>query len=158
MAVKINENSDIANTIDLLYCIKRMVTSKSVIISMITSHISNDPKLDLCILYGSAALGRLSAHSDVDIAVGSVKKLTNNYCLELSRELTLAMDREVSVIDIDKMEGVILQEVLTKGITLKNGEPNYKAGLIVKMYEFTEDILPFQMMGINKKVAKFLNG
>ena len=29
------------------------------------------------------------------------------------------MDREVSLININKMEGIILQEVLTKGITIK---------------------------------------
>ncbi|MBI9100472.1 MAG: nucleotidyltransferase domain-containing protein [Spirochaetaceae bacterium] len=113
--------------------------------------------MDLCILYGSAALDRLSPSSDIDIAVGSKKSLSNDYCIELSRKLSLITDREVSIINIEKMEGIILQEVLVKGITLKNSEPNYKAGFLSKMYEYTEDILPYQMMGINNKLDVFLN-
>ena len=134
-----------------------MVNSRKEIISFIKPPISDDVNLELCILYGSAALDQLSANSDIDIVVGSEMSLTNDFCMELSRKLSLLTDREVSVINIEKMEGVILQEVLVKGITLKNLKPNYKAKFLSKMYEFTEDILPFQIMGINKKVANYLN-
>lgn len=134
-----------------------MVNSRKEVISLITTPITEDVNLDLCILYGSAASDRLSSKSDVDIAVGSEMSLSNDFCMELSRKLSLLTDREVSVIDIEKMEGIILQEVLVKGITIKNRKPNYKAKFLSKMYEFTEDILPFQMMGMNKKISGFLN-
>ena len=134
-----------------------MVNTKEEIIAKISPLIVNDDSLDLCILYGSAALDRLSSNSDIDIAVGSEKSLSNDYCIELSRKLSLITDREVSIINIEKIEGIILQEVLVKGITLKNSVSNYKAGFLSKRYEYTEDILPYQMMGINKKVNNFLN-
>jgi len=134
-----------------------MVNTREEIITLISPLIVNDDSLNLCILYGSAALNRLTTNSDIDIAVGSEKSLTNDYCIELSRKLSLITDREVSIINIEKMEGIILQEVLVKGITLKNSESNYKARFLSKMYEYTEDILPYQMMGINKKVDNFLN-
>lgn len=133
-----------------------MVCSKKEILSKITTPINENDYIDLCILYGSAALDHLSPSSDIDIAVGSKKSLSNDFCMELSRKLTLSTDREVSIINIEKMEGVILQEVLVKGITIKNIKPEYKAQFLSKMYEYTEDILPFQMMGINKKVADFI--
>ena len=134
-----------------------MVNTKNEIITSITPLIINDDSLDLCILYGSAVLDRLSPSSDIDIAVGSKKSLSNDYCIELSRKLSLITDREVSIINIEKMEGIILQEVLVKGITIKNSKSNYKARFLSKMYEYTEDILPYQMMGINNKVDNFLN-
>ncbi|MDA3809741.1 MAG: nucleotidyltransferase domain-containing protein [Spirochaetaceae bacterium] len=134
-----------------------MVSSRKEVLSKILTPISEEDDLDLCILYGSAALDRLSLTSDIDIAVGSEKSLTNDFCMELSGKLSLLTDREVSIINIEKMEGVILQEVLVKGITLKNLKPAYKTRFLSKMYEYTEDILPFQMMGINKKVADFIN-
>lgn len=134
-----------------------MVNSREEVITLIKPHILNENALELCILYGSAALDKLSSNSDIDIAVGSKNNLSNDFCMEISRKLSLETDREVSIINIEKMEGVILQEVLVKGITLKNQDPNYKAKFLSKMFEYTADILPFQMLGINKKVVNFLN-
>lgn len=95
--------------------------------------------------------------SDIDLAVGLDSGLSYNACTDWSRELSLLLEREVSVIDIEKMEGIILQEILVKGITILNRNPNLKAKYLSKMYEYTEDILPFQMSGIHKKVREFLN-
>ncbi len=133
------------------------IKTREAVITALKPLIDNDPEVELCILYGSAALDNLSERSDIDIAVGSEIGLSNDHCIELSQKMSLVTNREVSIIDIEKMEGIILQEVLVKGITLKNSNTNYKAVHISKMYDFTEDILPFQMMGINKKVRDFLN-
>jgi len=112
----------------------------------------------LCILYGSAAIDNLTDRSDIDLTVGRESGLSYQECCQWSRDLSLLIDREVSIIDIEKMEGIILQEVLVKGITLINEKSHFKARYLSRMYEFTEDILPFQMMGIKKKVKEFLNG
>jgi predicted nucleotidyltransferase len=134
-----------------------MVESREEVITLINETLVNENNIDLCILYGSAARDRLSPLSDIDIAIGSVHSITNENCFELSRKMTLLFDRETSIFNIEKMEGVILQEVLSKGITLKNSHPDFKAAFISKMYEFSEDILPYQMAAIKEKVSRLLN-
>jgi len=134
-----------------------MIQSREAVIKTIESHLNKNKFIDLCILYGSAAQDRLNDRSDIDIALGCESGISYGECLEFSRVLTLEMDREVSVIDIEKMEGLILQEVLCKGITLKNDNPVYKARFLTRMWEFNEDLLPFQMMTIEKKLKDYLN-
>ena len=142
---------------DAEYLNGRMLNAKEEIIDTIIPIIEHDTEIELCLMYGSTVQDRLTERSDIDIAIGSEHGISNQKCLEVSRILTLATDREVSVIAIEKMEGVILQEVLVKGITIKNTNVNFKANLIIRMLEFTEDILPFQLMGINKKVMEYLH-
>ncbi len=131
-----------------------MVLTTNQIIKIIKSHISSD--LELVILYGSAASDRLTKKSDIDIAIGSNKLITNDFALEFSLKLTHLLDREVSVIDISKMEGVILKEVLVKGVTLKNLDPLLKAKYITKMITYCQDILPYQIQSFNNKLKEFL--
>jgi uncharacterized protein len=139
------------------YSDREMLDTREEIVQTLTSIAENDPAIELCIIYGSAAADTLTRRSDIDIAVGAEKGLSVQQCIELSRTMTLAVDREVSVIDIKKMEGVILQEVLAKGLTLKNTNVNFKAEFIMKMYGFNEDVLPYQLMGITRKITEYLD-
>ncbi|MGL1890085.1 MAG: nucleotidyltransferase domain-containing protein [Spirochaetaceae bacterium] len=116
-----------------------------------------DSDIELTILYGSAASNRLTDRSDIDIAIGSNKRISNDKSLELSLKLTHLLNREVSVIDISKMEGVILKEVLQKGLTVKNSDPILKALYITKMITFTEDILPYHILSYKNRIKDFLN-
>ncbi|MBN2657482.1 MAG: nucleotidyltransferase domain-containing protein [Spirochaetales bacterium] len=124
----------------------------------IKSLVKNNDRFTLVELYGSAATGRMNEQSDIDIAVGSDSGLTNDDCLSLSLQLSELFNREVSVINLEKMEGLILSEVLTKGITIKNSSPLYKSRHLIRMYEYNEDILPFQQLAFEKKRQRYLNG
>lgn len=124
------------------------------IVEKIRPLIDND--IELTILYGSAALNRLTERSDIDIAIGSNKHISNNKSLNLSLKLTHLLNREVSVIDISKMEGVILKEVLIKGLTVKNSDPLLKAQYIKKMITFSEDILPYHLLSYKNSIKDFL--
>lgn len=135
-----------------------MVRTRDEVIKTVAPIIEKNHAIELCILYGSAAADNLTDMSDVDLAVGSETGLTYQQCLTLSLELTHLLDREVSVIDLKKLEGVILGEVLTKGITLKSTNTSYKAGFIMKNMEFNEDILPFHHAGARKMIQEYLDG
>ncbi|MBN2860393.1 MAG: nucleotidyltransferase domain-containing protein [Sphaerochaetaceae bacterium] len=111
--------------------------------------------IDLCILYGSAARDTLHTGSDIDLAVGSSSGISYSDRFTLSQELTAVVGREVTVLDISSLNGVILQEVLTKGITIKNTDTAFKAELLIQMYEFTEDLLPAYMAGAKKRIRGF---
>lgn len=132
-----------------------MTESAEQIVELIKPLIGNS--IELCLLYGSAALNRLTNRSDIDIAIGSNDLILDDEALNLSLKLTHLLNREVSVIDISKMEGVILSEVLGKGLTVKNSDPLLKAKYITKMLTFSEDILPYHQLSYDKKLKEFFN-
>ena len=131
------------------------MTESEPIIDKAKRHLQNHPDMLLAILYGSAAVGRLSRLSDIDLAVSGEEGLSTESCLALSLTLGQDLDREVSVIDMNKIEGVILQEVLLKGIVLKH-HPDLLARHALRLQEFTEDILPFQKIAFQTLKGRYL--
>jgi len=77
--------------------------------------------------------------------------------LEISTTLSLLIELEASVIDINKMEGLIIEEVLTKGDIVKNSNPDLLFSHIQRMQTYTENILPFQQQGAKKLLKDYLN-
>jgi len=131
-----------------------MIESEA-IINQVRHFLSGQADISLAILYGSAASDRLSRHSDVDLAVSSAQGLSAETCLSISLALTRKLDREVSVIDMNKMHGVILQEVLTKGIIVKKNS-QLMVRHVLRMQEFTEDVLPYQKMAFEIQMGRYL--
>ena len=132
-----------------------MLHTREEVIQHIQPQLYTNKNIDLCILYGSAARDQLSSESDIDLAVGSSRTIRYEERLRLSQELTVLVGREVTVLDISSLNGVILQEILTKGITLKNTDTAFKAELLIQMYEFTEDLFPSYMAGAEKRIRGF---
>ena len=126
---------------------------KTKIINVLDSY----PQIELVIIYGSAVKNRLTPNSDIDIAIGSSSSISNSISLEISLKITHLLNFETSVIDIDKMEGVIMEEVLTKGEILRNINPEYLFRNIQKMQTYTEDILPFQIIGAKKLIGDYIS-
>lgn len=135
-----------------------MISDKNTIISEIKNHVEDDSDVDLCLLFGSAVDERLKKTSDIDIAVGSVNSVSNEKRAELSVTLSNIFGRNVSVLDISTMNGIVLKEVLVKGITIKNADSFFLAGHITRMLDFVEDLYPTQKKGLIKKAERFANG
>lgn len=115
-------------------------------------------EIQICILYGSTAADRLNSESDIDLAVAAEPEISPDLCLSLSGRMSVETGRETSVTSLPKMEGVILSEVLSKGLVVRNENPALLARFITKMYSFSEDVLPLQLAGIKRKTEKYLHG
>jgi len=126
-------------------------------VRIISNELKNMTEPEICIIYGSAARDELKPSSDLDIAVASEAGLSNEFCLELSIKFSLCSGREVSVLNLAKLEGLIMQEILNDGIRLRNINPNYLSGFIIKMYDFAEDVLPLQLEGIKSNLERSFN-
>ena len=100
-----------------------MVYSRDRVIELVNLRVSHFPHIELCMLYGSANQDRLTRQSDIDLAVASADGLTPEQCMDFMLEIGRELDREVSVIDMDKMNGIILQEVLVNGYTILSNNP-----------------------------------
>ena len=135
-----------------------MISDRELIINEIKHLIVNDYAIDLCILFGSAAQDRLKKSSDIDIVIGSKKGITNEQRLELSMDLSKICGRTVSVLDIAMLNGIVLKEVLVKGITIKNVDAVFKAKHITRMLDFMEDLYPMQKKGLIRKAKRFAYG
>ena len=135
-----------------------MVCTRDAVIGTVSSQLVPFPDIQLCMLYGSANLDRLTPQSDIDLAVASADGLTAERCIEFMLKVGEKLDREVSVVDMDKMNGLILQEVLVKGHTILCNNALTKAKHILRMLEYTEDILPYQTMGLRKQMDTFIHG
>jgi predicted nucleotidyltransferase len=73
--------------------------------------------VDLALLFGSRARGRAHADSDVDLAVLA----PGVDLLDLTASLTLALDLEVHVADLDDASIPLLQAILRDGILVHEG-------------------------------------
>jgi predicted nucleotidyltransferase len=135
-----------------------MVCTRDDVIVAVSSRLVMFPDVELCILYGSANQDRLAPHSDIDLAVASAKGLTSDLCVDIVLKVGEETDREVSVIDMEKMHGLILQEVLVKGHTILCKNVQEKVKYILRMLEYTEDILPYQTMGLERQRNTFIHG
>ncbi len=132
-----------------------MNTLNTDIVDTIHNLIIKDNKIELCILYGSAASNRLKKSSDIDIAIAHAQGINNELRLETSLKLSAILKREVSVLDLSALNGIILREILKKGITIKNTNTLLKANLIIKMLDYSEDLYPLQKKALLKGAYNF---
>jgi len=73
----------------------------------------------LAVLFGSQARGRTHAASDIDLAVRG----ENIDFLELARDLSLATDLEVDVVNLDRVEYPLIESILRDAIIVHQGRP-----------------------------------
>ena len=64
------------------------------------------------ILYGSLARGDYKLHSDIDICVEGIPK--ENYFRAIA-ECLMEIDRRISVLDFDKLQGYFKERILSEG-------------------------------------------
>jgi len=139
-----------------MYIGSMKVKTRAEAVNFIDKAVKKNPRIELCILYGSAARDELQDSSDLDLVLGADQPLTTPECLDLSLSLGGQTGREVSVNSIEKMEGLILREILNKGVIIKNTNPDFLARFIIKMYDFVEDLLPLQLEGQKAQIRRFL--
>jgi len=116
------------------------------------------PDIRLCLLYGSAASGRLHPQSDIDIAVAGDRPIPQDTLAELQLQLSEALGREADVLDLRNVEGLILRQVLTRGVRLKNQDPQLLASLIRRMWYFEADMMPNIRLILQRRAERFAGG
>jgi len=124
----------------------------------IRSVLARFPQVRLCILFGAAASGRSTQHSDVDVAVAAAEPLSLDARLELQQAISTAVQREVDLIDLAAETGPILKQALSKGILIQNLDKPLYAGLISRMLFSEADMMPYYNRILNQRRERFLHG
>jgi len=120
--------------------------------------LSSEDSIRLCILYGSAASGRLHKESDIDIAIAGDVKFSRDYLVDLQLALSRKLGYEVDIVDMKNLEGLILSEILRKGKVLIKKDTRLYAEFIKKVIYFNEDVLPNIRMILKKRAERFARG
>jgi len=115
------------------------------------------PEIRVAMLFGSAASGRLTKKSDVDIAVAGDAALPMQCRLDLAAELAKGVGREVDLVDMQAVSGLILQQILTTGAMLRKDVTGY-AALLKRMLFEQADMMPYTERVKQAHVERFLHG
>jgi predicted nucleotidyltransferase len=130
----------------------------SEIIARINEVLSAEPGLELAILHGSAATGKMRADSDVDIALLFSCPLNAEKKMTLTSRLESELLRDVDLVDLSALNGTILKQVLCKGRVLIQTKPGVLAGLIRKMIYNQADMMPYVSRTLIERQRRFLHG
>ena len=122
------------------------------------SVLESKPEVKVCLLFGSAAEDKLRGKSDIDIAVCGDNAFTHDYLAELQLEIAERLEREVDLLDMARLNGIILKQVITTGKKIINKKPDLLAQYIKKMLYFNEDMLPNYQMILKAKAKRFAHG
>ena len=120
--------------------------------------LSRFPDIRLCIIFGSAASGKGSPASDLDVAVAATEALSADRRLELIEALSAASTREIDLIDLMAAAGPILGQALSKGVVVQNRDKGLYAGLISRMLFNQADMMPYYDRILRERRKRFLNG
>jgi predicted nucleotidyltransferase len=116
------------------------------------------PIVRVGVLFGSAAQDRLASRSDVDVAVAADARLSPEERVQLALELERRVHRQVDLLDLRALRGLILYEVLTKGVVVKNEDTTYLGRLYKDAVFYEADMMPLWRRMALAKARRFAYG
>ena len=132
-----------------------IMTTQDSTVASIQNVLENFPEVHIATLFGSAAQDRMTATSDIDIAIACKKPLSSKEKISLSAALETAVQRNIDLIDLQQVSGPILQQALCTGrIILKKSTP-LLADLLKKMWYNQADMMPHTVMIMRKQIQRF---
>jgi uncharacterized protein len=120
--------------------------------------LSKFPQIVFATVFGSAATGRITPLSDVDIAIAGERELSFATKMDLSVALSKALGHEVDLVDLHAVSGLILKEALCSGEIIHRGKPAIYAGLLKKMWYNQQDMMPHYRRILKNNCERFVNG
>jgi len=97
------------------------------------------PSVELAIVYGSFARGAEKAGSDLDLAIAGGLPFDAEFKVSLMNDLSLALKREIDLIDLSQASGTVLKEAMCKGVVILNRDHLRYAHILTRMLLDEED-------------------
>jgi hypothetical protein len=92
------------------------------------------------------------------IAIAGKNAIPVESLVDLQIALSSDLEREVDLVDLSAIEGLILSEIFRKGKVLIKKDPSLYACYMRKVIYFNEDMLPNIRMILEKRASRFANG
>lgn len=126
------------------------------LIQQIARVLDDFPEVRFCTLFGSAAHGRMTEQSDLDIAVAGKRQMTSEERLRLVLALSAALGREIDLIDLQGVSGLILEQALCTGEIVKNADHDLYAGLLKRLWYDQADFMPYVRRILEQRSSRWL--
>lgn len=135
------------------------ITSPEEVIALVRKILEEDKRIRYALVFGSLAAGTFGASSDVDVGVAFEKRLSMDDQIDISMSLSVALDRNVDVVDLRTATGVLLQQLLAKRITLVKRDETIMPNLMVKRVYEEMDLMPlFERIWSARRERKLAGG
>ena len=134
----------------------KLKTTKQ-LIRVISDVLEGFPGILFGTVFGSANKERLTPRSDVDVAVAGGKKLSLEEKVELLSALSKALGREVDLIDLQTVSGLILEQALCQASIVKNSDPSVYAELLKRLWYNQADMMPYVRRILEQRAAQWLH-
>ena len=116
------------------------------------------PDIELACVFGSAAKGRHTSTSDIDVAVAAQEPISARRRLAMNDEIASATGRPVDLVDLHRAGPLLLTQALTKGKRIVKRDSGVLARLMVKMWYLNADLMPLVRMIQDTRRKRFLHG
>ena len=112
--------------------------------------------IDLMIIFGSRAKDRERPCSDLDLGVWRSSKWPHDFHRECVEQITDFMPTAVDLIDLSKMEGPLLQEILCNGKKIYHQQHHLLGVLYVRLMDWRTDFMPAWENMLDQRRKRFL--
>ncbi|MDO3379714.1 type VII toxin-antitoxin system MntA family adenylyltransferase antitoxin [Geoalkalibacter halelectricus] len=126
------------------------------IVDIISRTLKEFPEVRFSTLFGSAVQGRMSARSDIDIAVAGERRFSAEFKVRLAQALAAGLKREVDLVDLQSVSGLILEQALCKAVIAKNADPELYARLLKRLWYDQADMVPYVRKILEERTAQWL--
>ncbi len=113
------------------------------------------PAIKLAIVYGSAARGSLTAHSDLDLAVAAEQPLSAQERLKLIESLAERIGRPVDLVDLHATGEPLLGKILGEGVVLLR-DVALLAQFIRRHFYESADMLPLHRRIVAQRTRAYI--
>ncbi len=128
------------------------------IITQLAESLKNRYEILLGFVFGSVLKNKyFKKESDIDIGIAGEKEFSADFLLQLNLDLSNIFNREFDIVDLNRVSGTILQQILCTGTLVVNKYPELYARLIKKMWYDQSDVMPNTRYILKYRRDKFLS-
>jgi len=109
------------------------------------------PKIHFVAIFGSYAKNCNRTDSDLDIAIAAEIPMSYQEIMQIKKELGVKLDKEIDLIDLNTVNGLILKEALCSCDIIVKKNTTLYANLIRKLIYDQADMMPYYNRILKKR-------
>ena len=113
--------------------------------------------IELMIIFGSRAKGKERPDSDLDLGIWRSSKWSVDFHRECVAQITDFMPTAVDLIDLSKIDGPLLQEILCNGTKIFQQLDHLLGVLYVRLMDWRTDFMPAWENMLDQRRKRFLS-
>ena len=112
--------------------------------------------IDLMIIFGSRSKDRQRPDSDLDLGIWRSSKWSVDFHRECVEQITSFLPAVIDLIDLSKIDGPLLQEILCNGKKIYQQQDHLMGVLYVRLMDWRTDFMPAWEDMLEQRRKRFL--